>query len=100
MSQHRQDHTQMAKNLSRMTRARPIHDFYTDIHVSMIDAESAGDTPRPTLREFSEALERFAIPPGRALDAGCGATVSFAAACVRHGFGQVHAMDFNLRSLR
>ncbi len=91
----------MPKDLARATRSRPINDFYTDIHVRMIESEIGGGDERPTAREFVDALQRFAIPAGDlALDAGCGATVTLALACAERGFGHVHGVDLNLRSIR
>jgi SAM-dependent methyltransferase len=90
----------MPKDLARQTQSRPLSGFYTDIHRRMIESEGAG-VRRPTAREFGDALQRFAIPAGDlALDAGCGATLTFAAACAGRGFRRVQALDLNIESLR
>ncbi len=90
----------MAKNLSRLRSSSDIERFYTAIHARMAVADADSNASRPTIREFVETLGRFSITPiGRALDAGCGGTLSVARACATHGFRRVHAIDINRQSL-
>ncbi len=84
----------MPVNLSRKTAAAPTEQFYTPIHARM-----AFSRPRPTLREFTAALDKHApVLKGLALDAGCGGTASFSAAMAARG-AQVVALDVNRSSL-
>jgi len=86
----------MPVNLSRKTAAPPTEHFYTGIHARMAQAAH----PRPTLREFTEALDRHSlVSGGKALDAGCGGTAGFSAPMAAHG-ASVVALDVNLPILR
>jgi len=91
----------MPKNLSRVTVAPAIEQFYTPIHAAMTNAGNSVEGLRPTMAEFVDALRAFAIPStGVALDAGSGGTATLAIACSDHGFRSVQAIDLNHDSLR